>query len=492
MADSNVTDESGVEITASASKMPGGVSTFQPKISVVLKKNIGRSSAGEGVAASERFKGAAREIDLTPYLGADGMVMISHSVREPAGMFTITLADRMEAEQQESLYGLIEPMDVVEIRMARDMSRYASASEKSMPIIMRGFVSSVRRSQSMTTAGPHRNVVISGQDYGKILQIMRIIYLPGMVLGQDLLTPYNLFLNYGPEANAEMPIGDFVKDVMEKVVQKFIAKMRSSATGGEDAKSPVMDIKLDSTVTEGIVAPFGLQDWPGGTTYDLLKYFGDVGPWNELYVEDREDGPYLVYRPTPFHDLQGGMIQAGSEPATISIYDEELITLESERTDSNVANYYWVDAPRYSMVDPTLLQAAAAGGQMSPDPFLKDYANSSPNFYGVRAMQVQTQQGPRIDGQAEAGYQQGGERGIKLVNERVKAGMFVEIRRGSGDDLAAEIYAHQVTHTFTPFRDFTTSVAYDRGTGFVERIQRNRGASSPYLTEMTMREAYGG
>ena len=43
-------------------------------------------------------------------------------------------SDDLAPRQLEPLYGVIEPMDVVEIRMARDVSKYAGAFDKHTPI----------------------------------------------------------------------------------------------------------------------------------------------------------------------------------------------------------------------------------------------------------------------------------------------------------------------------------------------------------------------
>jgi hypothetical protein len=79
------------------------VPVYDPQISVVLKKNIGRANVGGDIAASTRFKGTARTIDLTPWLGDAGGVKVSKSARQPAGMFSIVLADRTEGSERDSL-----------------------------------------------------------------------------------------------------------------------------------------------------------------------------------------------------------------------------------------------------------------------------------------------------------------------------------------------------------------------------------------------------
>lgn len=506
------------------------VQTYQPQISVVLKKNIGRSTVGDEIGVSERYRGAAREIDLTPYLGEDGQVTVSKSVREPAGLFSISFPDRMHAEQSESLYGLIEPMDVIEIRMARDVSLYAGLYERSMPIMMRGFVSNVRRSQVMTGRGPQRTVTVSGQDYGKVLQMMRVEYRFGAVLGQTLLTALKLAINYGVDAAGFDDAADFIDEVMSKVINDgtpdapgFLAQMRDAASAG--LASPVQNIGVIATRGNGAVQPFGAQDWNGGTIYDLLSTFGDVGAFNELFIEDREDGtwgpagPYLIYRPTPFRNLKGERIQPSGDdgdPETIVMLDEDLIALDIGRGDENVANCFYVNAPRYDLVQGQILKAAALQSDDPSSYVLLDSTNASPKLYGLRVVEASTQQGLRTDGRPEASYETGNAAGIGMVTEKrriliannrdnvvleagsmqlkgdenVRAGKYIRLSRG-GIDFAANYYAHRVTQTFSMRGRFISQAEVDRGTGFAERLQRNRGVNSPYLSEMTVRGTYG-
>jgi hypothetical protein len=51
------------------------VQIFSPQISVILRKNIGRATVAGTIAASQRFQGTARTLDLTPYLGETGSVV---------------------------------------------------------------------------------------------------------------------------------------------------------------------------------------------------------------------------------------------------------------------------------------------------------------------------------------------------------------------------------------------------------------------------------
>lgn len=491
------------------------VDVDQPQIGLTLRKNIGRTSLSSGGAsASERFSGQKREIDISGFLGEGSSVTTQHSVRAPAGMFSITVVDKMV--NGDSLYGLVEPQDVIDIRMARDVSRYDSSYPGRMPIIMRGFVSEVTRERVMTKQGPVRTVTITGQDYGKILQILRIIYLPNMLVGQDLLTNYNLLLNFGVDVREFTSAADFITEMVSKVVLPFLAKMRSSGGGG--SAPAVLDIGVEATVSGGKVSPFGPQEFEGGSVYDLMKLFGDVGAFNELFMEDREDGPYLVYRPLPFKDVNGSPIQ-GAAAASLKLRDEDVISESQTRSDSDVANYFWVNAARYSLINPSVLQGVARSAN-APNVVVDDHPNASPNFYGVRLLEVETNQGERIDGLSADAYSEGSSSAVEAIaakrkilvdtnkdnvvfergsmvlkgDERVRAGMYLKIARGvSGaqGNLQTEHYAHRVTQQYVWGRNFLTNVEYDRGTGFIERAQMGSGSfQRPYLAELSMGGTY--
>jgi hypothetical protein len=520
------------------------IHVYDPRISVKLLKNIARESisGGDGLGAvspaSGRFKGINRVIDLTPYLGESGGVRTSKSVRDPAGGFNITLADRMlqDSGQMESLYGLIEPMDMIEIRMAHApthpdcVADYQLLPEK-LPIVMRGFISSIRRSEMMSADGkPSRAVVISGQDYGKLWQMLQIRYLANYVLGQELLTTLKFAQNYGVNSNSDFTPNQFVFEVIQQVLNKFTSDLRTEdLMSGGGFESPVKDVEVfDLTVGDAKISPFGVNSFSGGTLHQMLSHYGDVGPWNELFLEDREEGVAVVYRPNPFFSAAGEELQAQSKPfdtqghgltqgagiREVSIADSEVVSLDTGRTDANVANYFWVDNPSFSLVQGEIMRLQA-GGQNPDSYFIKDYRNCAPWLYGIRMMQLQTNQGQRIDGQGESvmAFEGGAlrswlderrrvivranrdnvvfESGSMTIsgNERLRAGMYLNVRRGN---LEQKVYCARVDQNFMPFRTFTTTISFERGTGFIERAKRNNGRESPYLNELNPNGAYGG
>lgn len=502
------------------------VVVHQPGIKVTLYKTIGRETIAGQTAASVRFRGPTRAIDLTPYLGEAGGVRTVKSVGDPAGGFSITLADRMTPDKEESLYGLTEPMDVIEIRFAHEPWKYATSGLPSnLPIQMRGFVSDVRRTEVIAPNGtPSRAVVISGQDYGKIWQIIQIFYMSNYVVGQDLLTNFRLFTNYGIGFQSNQPAGDFLRDAITSIINPFITGLASQSGLGDDGfgkpVSFVQTMTLENSVTEGVVSPFGANSFDGGTVYALLQKFCDVGVFNELFVEDREvqdGGVTVVFRPTPFRDVLGNWIQAQAiPPAFVDVPAKDIVGGDVARSDADVANYYWVDAPRYALNNSGIVRQLSAAGNEKTF-FLNDYQNSAPFLYGIRKMESVTENGPngeafRGDGQSKKDTEAMIPNAIDWVRKRrqimtdqnkdnvvfergnlrlrgredVKAGRYLRLTRGN---LQWECYAAQVSHDFSPFGAFTTTVSFERGTNFIERAQR---AQSPYLSELTVKGAYSG
>ena len=64
-------------------------------------------------------------IDLTGFLGEVGGVRVTKSIRESAGGFSITFADApyVSARGVDSVYGIVEPQDLLEIRFRHSNPR---------------------------------------------------------------------------------------------------------------------------------------------------------------------------------------------------------------------------------------------------------------------------------------------------------------------------------------------------------------------------------
>lgn len=494
----------------------------KPQISLHLYKSISRKTVDGQTAVSARYEGKSPYIDLTPFLNEGSSVRTSKSVREPAGAFSITFADRPQDSviALESIYGLVEPMDCIEIRM---WGGFGPKPAK-LPIKMRGFVSDVQRSQTMGQDGrPQRQVVITGHDYGKIWQMFQVIHLAAYAEGKALLTNFALQEMFGVEAENALKSDEFVRRMIEKIINPFLFEFMPPHRSAEWFKIKTGD---SISVKHGVVNN-SYQNMQG-SIYDILKFHGDVGVWNELYVEDREDGVHCVYRPVPaLHltrpdDPSKGLIQDDATmPPIVTIQDSLVKSISVGRTDANVANFFWVRNSRFDLIDDQqrrLASIPAGDSRVS----LKDYPNAAVSYYGTRPMYAETQQGDdgivnMLSGQNAKQIAENAkkmeawldnrrrlmiemnrdnvvlERGSASIKggpmraadgECMKAGDYVNVQTGRVEFLA---YAVQVDDEFNPFQGYTTTVIFERGEGFVTRARMEGGIQSPWLAEQASR-----
>lgn len=594
-----------------------------PQISVRLYKTISRKTIDGQSAVSARYKGKSPYIDLTPFLGDTSSVRTSKSVREPAGAWSITIADQARQTMGsidiglstlETVYGLVEPMDVIEIRMWNGLGTRPAV----LPIKMRGFVSEVQRGQIMGDDGkPQRQVIISGQDYGKIWQMYQILYLAAYAEGKTLLTSFALAELFGGGVVSTMKAGEFIATIVDKIINPFLENMKpdddkdkkrpsssvkreqievgqkmakekdkvkesvadlpdqmqqlqalraagqgdsqeaqdlqaSIVSRSQEAKasteaindkyqprydslgrelkvlnmgSPIQLLKKDITVKHGVInlSNMDLQ----GTLYDIAKYHGDVGVWNELYIEDREDGVYCVYRPIPALFLstpkgaKSRKIQDDApDPVYVPIPDSAVTSISVARSDANVANFFWVQNGRYDIIDDMQRKLAAIPSD-DDKVSLKGYPNSDPKYYGTRPMFATTQQGDDAVTSGTSGLPEGeqkkrGEQFLSWLDRRrkqmmdmnkdnvvyergtirlkggpmrksgecMKAGDYAQIQFGT---MSWEAYVVQIDDEFAPYQGYTTTLTFERGTGFAERAKMEGGTQSPWLAEQSSR-----
>lgn len=490
-----------------------------PEIDIWLYKTIGRSTLDGNWAVSERYQGKDEYIDLTPFLNLGSSVRTTKSVREPAGGFSITFADKAQESwgygELETVYGLIEPMDIIEIRMWGGMGPRPLI----LPIVMRGVVSQVTRSQAMGEDGrPQRLVTVAGQDYGKFWQTYQVLYMPAYAAGKPLLSGFLLWELFGINAKNTLPAGEFAKTMIEKVINPYMNTLMPENT----------PIPRQITIGDGVSVSHGVVNNnyqnAQGSVFEIMRTYGDVGIWNELYTEDREDGVHLVYRPVPYFLLstpegrESAKIQDDAPTPGVSlIQDYGIKSLVATRSDANVANFFWVNNSKFDLIDDIVRKLyALQDGTVS----IKGYPNAAEKFYGVRPMYAETQQGEdtitsMTGGLREAEHEarskeqmawldkrrkamaemnkdnvlyesgtavvKGGPVRVDGVNDLLKAGDYALFIQGTMRYLA---YVYQVTHEFMPFQSYTTTLQFDRGEGFATRASME---GSPWLAEQSRR-----
>ena len=488
------------------------VPTFQPKIQLTLKKVQRRRGASRISFLSES---QIQDIDLTPHLGETGSVTTSRAINQPAGTFTIVLADKLDSQSQDTLYASIEPMDLIYIRFARQPTG-------ELPIVMRGLVSAVSRDETMGNDGhPHRTVTITGHDFGKFLQIMQISYLKEYIYGNYLLTNVPMYEAYGLWFGSSSP-SDFVQKIMESLVS-------GSGLGGKK-NTPVPFLKalfdksgldawiefgVDATVKGARVGPFGMTSQEGDV-WQLMAAWCDLG-WNEMFVEDRPDAAYLVYRPVPYHALMPDatlgavsdtliMAEDGAvEPAEVQVDVVEVEALSLSRSDSNVANFFQVDAPMAEIVNPDWIRVQATQNGLALE---TGNRNCAPEIYGLKKMNARTNQsaetGTDMRNQVPAAikpaqlsaigaWYQKRLRQLRAINEdnvvfeegsmsmrgneAIRPGVYIRLKRGSR---SSRFYVTAVSHQFTPYHSFKTTLQLTRGESYIDRLNEN---GSPFIAE---------
>jgi hypothetical protein len=492
------------------------VPVYGPQLKVTLFKTVRRETIDGEEKVSVRYGSTAKTIDLTPFLTDLSSVTTSKSVREPAGAFAITVSDQpyTVAAGTDTLAGIVEPMDMIEIRF-----RHFPNGSALPPVIMRGFVSDVRRSESMGPDGtPMRGVTITGQDYGKLWQMLQIFYGPGYVIGQDIISAYGMFERFGSGAKIGQSGADFLKETFDKVLNPYV---KGIVEGNSTNPST---IELKALQKHGVTSIAGTQNQEGAL-FDLLNRFLDVGVWNELYITEDDEKVYCIYRPNPALDVHGKPIDpdvkapvawsASADPTTLVYYDvpaEDIVSFDLSRTDANVANYYWVRAPRFEMVSDIYSKQAGATSGDKKTIDLTEYVNTKGKLYGIRKLEVYTEMGGDDISNTSSGLTESEktkrdtsmmnwianrrqilveqnrdnvllEHGTIAIkgNENIRMGNYIKVRRGS---FSALYYIVQVEHQYSPFNRFITVLQLDRGLGFVERMRKNGGPESPYYAEM--------
>lgn len=492
-----------------------------PKISVRLYKSIMRQPGEAGLPTSERYANKEAYIDLTPFFGDGTSISTTKNIGQPCGTFSLSFSDKPNVSGQnmgpvldsaglESIYGLVEPMDVVEIRMWNGIGPCPNP----LPIKMRGFVSEISRGRQMGKDGkPMRTVVVSGQDYGKILQSFQLLYIPSYDGSAPLLTGWNFFEQFGGNVKNVITGAEFINLLLDKAINPLLDTLLPQNNGVPRVIKP--DLQASGSVSDS---------WMNqeGSVYDLMKQYLDVGVWNELFIEDREDGVYLVWRPVPAIDLMTGRAiqNLPQPPKNGTVPDGYISDLRQTRNDSSVYNYYWVTNNRFAMVDDIYrkVEAIMAGGTQQT----MEYPNTAKKYYGVRAMYADSVMSPDDVTSVSSGLEQNPQEqrsGYMLDWIKDRRDIMIQSNKDnvvlefgalsmkggptrdnstdalrSGDYLTVldgkitwSAYIMSVQDNFIPYNSYSTALEFARGTGFAERVSSTGGGVSPWLKEQATR-----
>jgi hypothetical protein len=412
--------------------------------------------------------GTWEHIDLAKWLGEGCSVSTSKSIRSPMGQFTITFVDKEYPGFDDSVYYMVAPMDAIEIRVAHD-------GRKAPKLIMRGFVSDVRRDEAMGQDGkPIRRVTIIGHDIGKIFVQQRVYFTP---LPEDvgmLLTGMGVLVKYlGPNAKS-VTVQQYVS-AMNALAQKHLNTLLAESA---------LSINLSNRATAiGLIPPQILNSLNDCSLHDHMARLLDIGIFNEMFTQDTEAGAVLIVRPV--FDQEDG----------ISITEQDVQSVSLHRTDADVVNWFWVRLTRCEWWDQmtTLIQATETRAFDQ-----RQFEPCHEKKYGFRKLEVPAYLFPPGHGLEDAPplpkvhanqaslYNWITERQAQLTatncynalyefgqmriegNEDVQIGTWLTLTKGS---TTQRMYVIQVNHDFQAFGNYTTTLKFERGDSYFQRMK---------------------
>jgi hypothetical protein len=307
------------------------------------------------------------------------------TVTEMINQWQVVFVPRDSTDSFDTLYDIIEPMAYCEIKI-RSFSKDAV-------VVMRGFVTNVSKALDLSSGVPQRQIVISGENYGKILRMAYIHYAYGLdplaVVGASG-TGAPLFFGYGVDVitaqdgrpstvmtqifnnlilpnfrNIQAYLANRTK-VTEQLTSEDVDFVGVRANPGEVAASKIGAFKLDID-DDGVDGNRNLDlnlayidPAAGAQELSVLEFIENFSgaPWNEIYTDDAPQATYLVFRPKPWRNRFGVYVGATSfgsaglrevpddrakEDVPRKIEPEEVVAYQLGRTDEEVYNYFFTD-----------------------------------------------------------------------------------------------------------------------------------------------------
>ncbi len=282
----------------------------------------------------------------------------------PTGQFSLNLTAVRDANGR-TWADKIGAMDYVEIR-AGDYQRASP-----LPVIMRGFVDSAQETISVdpSTGVPTRTVQVTGQDWGKLLNIWQVQYLwplDPITAALTLTTPMPIALStiFSLPWNTGT-MGDFVssttKDVVHPVWQQISAVYQGTV--------PMVTGKVAFPPQAQVAVPY-VEDFTG-SFWNLLTYYQSP-PFGEAFIVDENSGVDFVYRLAPYLDITGNAptLYTQTHNDGHALYPDvvadivDVVAKQTGHSDTDVATYFFV-TPDSSIAN-TLNPAFYVSGATAP------------------------------------------------------------------------------------------------------------------------------
>lgn len=424
---------------------------------------------------------------------------VSKSLQAPMGEMVLTLPD-LPTNDNDSLYGFVSPMQPIEIAMRRAEGVESGffgggLSGGELTTVFRGVVRSIGRTEQIDGQGrPQRFVQLSAHDCGAFFVMEQlsknITFQNKGVMTARYGTYLTEYLQGNDPNHTAIKAGDFLRDVALKTTEPMMAAAGYSWE--------FLDLSGDE---DGYVWPTQALSQEGAI-WSILDRHRD-GPWNELFVREGESKPQLVYRTTPWRNMDGGWLEGTSGAAIgdvefVPIPKADVNMLSAHRDDAELVNHVWTNS--------ALSMAAGTLAPFNQDGIVN---GGTRDQFGDRLATVTTYQLPQPtvpinlprdqQREAETGLQgwltkrqrwmkaagqdtHNFERGVLQTKGRphYRIGDYLTFQRSAlNSALHWDGYITRVTHDFRAFDRYVTTIEYMRSNQWVKRL----GAVNPYWVE---------
>lgn len=285
---------------------------------------------------------------ITAFLGDSTSELLTVSTNKdmisPYGTFQLVFVPRKD-RLNDTWFDKVQVFDFVEIK-------FKGIKDSELTTVMRGLVDSVTKSESWESGVPQRSITVAGRDLGCLMTDFQIYYLPELGLKQAVASELKI-LSWDIMKKKPNLITD-ADETFEILFSHWFEQL-DLIVGITTEKPKTIQSYLAWTIE---------TFWPNSKTnlFFLLSY---EGPWwnafstyldkpfHELFIYDDKDFSRLILRPSRLKDAKGGYPQpvrnVASTPLRASILyppnwevlDGEKVSITVEKDMSGLYTFYF-------------------------------------------------------------------------------------------------------------------------------------------------------
>lgn len=241
-------------------------------------------------------------------------VTTQRSLSDDGPSAAITLTTRQD------WFNNISPNDLVIIRMGRH-------PEESVVPVFIGVVNDIRKTMDFTSGQPQRAVQVMCSGMAKAYTRFNV----GMIQNIAVSTDANSYIG------DQLLLADMNSNgVVQYLFNKFTGKcVNYTFANGKSLRSYVSYHGEEPITKEFLHTPHTISSY-NGSLWNLMKEMSNA-PFNETYWDTEGEKAVLIHRPTPFNPEQWGQLKRNV------ITDEEIVTDATGRSDMETYTVFIVD-----------------------------------------------------------------------------------------------------------------------------------------------------